>query len=111
MVYKKNSQMKLSLQPIIKIILAILFCLCLLDMPYGFYQFVRFIALIGFGILAYKVNEENRNTEMIIYGGLALLFQPFFKIALGRVMWNIVDVIVGIGLIASLFMNRSKSQR
>jgi hypothetical protein len=95
----------------IKIGLAIALFLCLLDMPYGFYQFVRFVALIGFGILAYKANEENKNTEMIIYGGLALLFQPFFKIALGREIWNVVDVIVGIGLIASLFMNRTKSQR
>tara|TARA_B110000208_G_C11459535_1_gene317778 strand:+ start:69 stop:371 length:303 start_codon:yes stop_codon:yes gene_type:complete len=96
----------------IKIGLSILFFLCLADMPYGFYQFVRFVALIGFGILAYKANEENKNTEMIIYGGLALLFQPFFKIALGREIWNIVDVIVGIGLIANLlFMNRTKSQR
>jgi len=96
---------------IIKIALAILLFLCLLDMPYGFYQFVRFVALIGFGILSYKANAESKNTEMVIYGGLALLFQPFFKIALGREMWNIVDVIVGIGLIASLFMNRTKSQR
>ena len=24
----------------------------------------------------------------ITFGGLALLFQPFFKIALGRTMWN-----------------------
>tara|TARA_B100000787_G_scaffold169853_1_gene162568 strand:- start:209 stop:520 length:312 start_codon:yes stop_codon:yes gene_type:complete len=103
--------MKLNLQAIIKIVLTTLFVLCLLDMPYGFYQFVRFVALIGFGILAYKANEEGENTEMIIYGGLALLFQPFFKIALGRVIWNIVDMIVGIGLIASLFMNRTKSQR
>ena len=85
--------------------------LCLLEMPYGFYQFVRFVALIGFGILAYEANQENKNTEMIIYAGLALLFQPFFKIALGREMWNIVDGIVGIGLIASLFINRTKSQR
>jgi len=111
MVYTKNLQMKLNLQAIIKIVLTILFFLCLLDMTYGFYQFVRFAALVGFGILAYKVNEEGENTEMIIYGGLALLFQPFFKIALGRDIWNIVDVIVGIGLIASLFMNRTKSQR
>jgi len=78
-------------------------------MPYGFYQFVRFVALIGFGILAYKANVENRNTEMIIYGGLALLFQPFFKIALGREMWNIVDVIVGIGLIVRLFIGKTKT--
>lgn len=100
-----------SSETIIKIVLAIVLLLCLLDMPYGFYQFVRFVALIGFGILAYKAKEENKNTEMIIYGGLALLFQPFFKIALGREMWNIVDVIVGIGLIASLIMNRTKCQR
>jgi len=102
--------MKLNLQAIIKLVLSVLFFLCLLDMPFGFYQLVRIVSLIGFGILAYKANEENKNTEMIIYGGLALLFQPFFKIALGREMWNIVDVIVGFGLIASLFMNRTKSQ-
>jgi len=80
-------------------------------MPYGFYQFVRFVALIGFGILAYQANREQKQTEMIIYGGLALLFQPFFKIALGREIWNIVDVVVGIGLIGSSIMNRTKSQR
>jgi len=85
----------------IKIILAILFFLCLADLPYGYYQFVRFVGLVGFGILAYQANEEGRQTEMIIYGGLALLFQPFFKIALGREIWNIVDVIVGLGLLAS----------
>jgi hypothetical protein len=95
---------------IIKIVLAILFFLCLAAMPYGYYQFVRFVALIGFGILAYKANEEGEIAEMIIYGGLALLFQPFFKIALGREIWNIVDVIVGIGLIASLFMKRTKTR-
>lgn len=87
----------------IKILLAILFFLCLADMPYGYYQFVRFAGLIGFVILAYQAHEKGRQTEMIIYGGLALLFQPFFKIALGREIWNIVDVIVGVGLIVSIF--------
>lgn len=95
---------------IIKITLAILLLLCLLDMPYGFYQLVRFASLIGFGILAYSTSEKESRTKMIIYGGLALLFQPFFKIALGREIWNIVDVIVGIGLIASLIIDRRKNQ-
>lgn len=105
-----KTKMKNS-EALIKIALAILLFLCLLDMPYGYYQFVRFVALIGFGILVYKANEQNQKTEMIIYGGLALLFQPFFKIALGREVWNIVDLIVGIGLIGSLIMNRTNSQR
>ena len=94
----------------IKVILAILFFLCLVDMPYGYYQFVRFAGLIGFAILAYQANEQGRKTEMIIYGGLALLFQPFFKIALGRQMWNVVDIVVGIGLLLSIFMKPKESQ-
>ncbi|MFV0163093.1 hypothetical protein OBK04_05435 [Empedobacter falsenii] len=89
---------------IIKIVLAVLLFLCLAKMPYGYYQFVRFAGLIGFAILAYQANQQGRQTEMIIYGGLALLFQPFFKIALGRELWNIVDVIVGIGLLISTFL-------
>lgn len=89
---------------IIKIVLAVLFFLCLLDMPYGFYQVVRFAGLIGFAILAYQANQQGRQTEMFLYAGLALLFQPFLKIALGRQMWNIVDVVVGLGLLVSIFL-------
>jgi hypothetical protein len=89
---------------IIKIVLAILFFICLTDMPYGYFQFVRFAALIGFSILAYQAYEQGMQTEMVIYGALAILFQPLFKISLGRELWNIIDVIVGIGLIFSAFI-------
>ena len=95
----------------IKIILAILFFLCLADMPYGFYQFVRFAGLIGFAILAYQALEKGRQTEMLIYGGLALLFQPFFKIALGRERWNVVDGIVGRGLLIAIFIKHKDNPR
>ena len=95
----------------IKITLAILFFLCLADMPYGYYQLVRFIALIGFAILAYQSYEKNRKTEVIIYAGLALLFQPLFKIALGRYIWNVVDVVVGIALIISIFTQPKESKQ
>ena len=96
------------MERIIKIVLAILFFICLLNMPYGYYQLVRFIALIGFGILAYQANQEQNQTLLVIYCALALLFQPFFKIALGRELWNIVDVIVGMGLLISIFKGKSK---
>lgn len=96
---------------IIKIGLSTLFLLCLADMPYGFYQFVRFAGLIGFAILAYEANQQNKQAEMIIYGALALLFQPFFKIALGRQLWNIIDVIVAIGLLFSLFGKTNEEKK
>jgi hypothetical protein len=89
---------------IIKIVLALLLFICLADMPYGYYQLVRFAGLIGFSILAYIAYESNKHIEMIIFVALALLFQPFFKISLGREIWNIVDVIVGMGLLLSIFI-------
>jgi hypothetical protein len=88
----------------IKIILAILFFVCLANMPYGFYQIVRFAGLLGFAMLAYRAHEQGRQIEMIVYSGLALLFQPFFKVALGRQVWNIVDIVVGLGLILSIWI-------
>ncbi|WP_166382460.1 DUF6804 family protein [Polaribacter sp. 11A2H] len=91
---------------VIKIPLAILLLLCLLDMPYGFYEFVRFVALIAFGILAYQSKEKENKSELIIYASLALLFQPFFKIALGRTLWNIVDVITAIYLLLNIVRNQ-----
>ena len=99
------------MEKIIKIALAILLFVCLLDMSYGYYQLVRFIALFGFSILAYRSYEKEYKNEMIIYLGLALLFQPFFKIALGRQIWNVVDVAVGIGLLISIFMKPRDSPR
>ena len=96
--------MKLNLSNGIKIILAVLFFICLADMPYGYYQLVRFIALAGFVLLAYNTYSQGNKTEAIIYVCLAILFQPLVKIALGRQVWNIVDVAVGVGLIASIFI-------
>ena len=75
-------------------------------MPYGFYQTVRFAGLLGFSVLAYQANEKENKTEMIIFICLALLFQPFLKISLGRQVWNVVDVVVGIGLITTVFWKR-----
>ena len=93
----------------IKLLLALLFFLCLLDMPYGYSQVVRFSAMLGFAILAYKASEKENKTEMIIYIGLALLFQPIIKISLGRSLWNMIDAIVGFYLIGSIIWKKKNT--
>lgn len=94
------------MEKLIKIILAILFLMCLIDFPYGFYQFVRFTALVGFGILAFKAFQEEKQTEMIVYLILAILFQPLLKISLGRILWNIVDVVVALYLLYDVLIKK-----
>ena len=92
----------------IKVGLALLFVICLLDMPYGYYELVRFCGMAGFLFLAYSSYGDGKQNHVVIYVLLALLFQPLFKIALGRTLWNVVDVVVAIGLCASLFSGSKK---
>ena len=85
---------------ILKIVLAIASLICVLDMPYGYYQLYRFIAL---GAFLYLANKEQENKGWLsIWIISALLVQPFFKVALGRDIWNIVDVIFAVLLVISV---------
>ena len=91
---------------IISLIIAVLLFLCLFNMPYGYYQLVRFIAMVGFAYLGYTGYEQSNKNEVFIFIALAILFQPFFKIMLGRAIWNIVDVLVGVGLLLSILKKK-----
>ena len=81
------------------LLLAAMLLLCLTPMPYGYYSLVRFSAMIGFGMIAYNYYQAKNEELAWTFGALALLFQPFIKIALGRLIWNVVDVVVGVGLV------------
>lgn len=93
----------------LKIVLVILLFLYLLDMSYGYYQLVRFISFGAFAYLGFREFENSNQIIGLVYFGLALLFQPFIKLALGREIWNILDVIVGIGLLVTLIQKENKS--
>lgn len=90
----------------LKTILSITLFFCLTDMPYWYFQFVRLFSTIVFVYFAYKEYEVKNNGLMIAYIALSVLFQPFYKIALGRELWNIVDVLVAVFLIVTLFIKK-----
>lgn len=91
--------------------LAAMMLLCLAPMPYGYFQLVRFVAMIVFGLMAYHYYQNQKMVATWVFGALALLFQPIYKIALGRVVWNVVDVIVALLLIALFVMEWRKSNK
>ena len=91
--------------------LAAVLLLCLAPMPYGYYTLVRVIATVVFGIYAYKCYVAKKEGMTWVFVTLALLFQPFAKIALGRVIWNVIDVIVAIGLIVLFFWDWKRGNK
>lgn len=78
---------------------AALLLLCLIPFPYGVYTLVRFLMMIVGGFLALHYYSRDKKALAIVFGAIALLFQPFFKIALGREVWMVVDVVVAVLLI------------
>jgi len=85
-----------------KVLLITLFLLCLLKMPYNYYETTRFLGMVGFVIIGYNAYAKDNTIFMIIWFSSALLINPFFKLALGRGLWNIIDVIWVVLLLISL---------
>lgn len=92
------------------LILAAMMLLCLASMPYGYYMLVRFVAMVVFGVMVYQYYERRKVAAACTFGVLALLFQPIYKIALGRVTWNVIDVLVA-GLLIALFVMEKRFER
>ncbi len=92
----------------IKAGLSVLFLLCLFDMPYGYFQFARFIGMLGFAYLAYTEHELRHNNWRDFFIISAILINPLFKISLGRGLWNIVDVVWAVILISTIFNNKKE---
>ena len=90
------------------LILSALLLLCLAPMPYGYYQLVRFVAMVLFVVFAYNYWIKDIKPLTITFGALALMFQPFIKVALGRTMWNITDVLVALGLIGLYLFEKNR---
>lgn len=88
------------------LIMAVALLACLAPMPYGYYMLIRFAATVLFGIMAYEFFQDRQKGLYIICLTLALLFQPIIKIALGRVIWNIVDVLVALFLVYLVLRKR-----
>lgn len=66
--------------------------LALLDMPYGYYQLLRLVVFICAGWLAWKCVERNRAIGMIVFGLIALTFNPVLPLHFERETWAILNI-------------------
>ena len=91
---------------LVKIVLIVILSLCLFDMPYGYYQFVRIASFLGFGLFAYIEYQDKKYYTFLIYIIGVILFNPIEKINLGRDLWQIIDVMFSIFLFIIVVIKR-----
>lgn len=78
------------------LIAGIVLFIALGDLPYAYYQLLRFFICGAGAYGAYLAYQQKKTGWAWILGILALLFNPFLKFYLGKDTWKIVDFIGGI---------------
>lgn len=96
----------MTTQQKIQVVGAAVLLSCIFPLPYGFFMLVRVAMTIIGGYLAYKYYEEDNTTLALTFCGIVLLFQPFFRIALGRELWLVIDVAISILLLVLAAKNK-----
>ena len=73
------------------LIFAAMLLLCLAPMPYGYFQLVRFVAMVVFAAMAYRYFQQEKTVAAWTFGALALLFQvPHKKVGIfGGMLGNV----------------------
>lgn len=71
--------------------------------PYGFFTLLRFVVFASSAYVAWMMYEAQKEKWVWIFGSLAVLFNPFIIIHLNRELWSIIDAIVGVFMIVSVF--------
>ena len=89
----------MDIKVIIKVMLIALLLGCLLKMPYGYYQFVRLVACIGFGSLVYYEYEAKHYFQVVFCIAAALLFNPLRPVYFKRDIWQIIDELIAMLLV------------
>jgi hypothetical protein len=74
--------------------------------PYGFFTLLRFVVFASTAYIAWMAYEQKKEKWVWIFGFLAVLFNLFMVIHFNRELWSVIDVIVGVFMIVSIFTLR-----
>ena len=84
--------------------------LALLDMPYGYYQLLRLVVFICAGWLAWKYIERNRTVGIIVFGLVALIFNPVMPLHFQRDTWAILNIATALVFVAGWVLEMRRKQ-
>ncbi|MGL4399944.1 MAG: DUF6804 family protein [Luteolibacter sp.] len=76
------------------------------DLPYGFYQLLRWVVCAVAVASAIQLHRTNRQGWVWALGGIAVLFNPLMTVGFDKATWRIFDGAAGIAFLAVLYFAR-----
>ena len=83
---------------------AALLLLAIADLPYGYYTFLRWAIAILSGFVAFQSYENDATGMAMVFAIVAILFNPVVPIYFDKDTWIVIDLVVGILLLVSVFI-------
>lgn len=80
------------------------------DLPYGYYTLLRITVTICAGVIAYTTYQRRGTLTpgVILFGGIALLFNPIVPVHLTKEIWAPIDIAVAIVFVVHLALNHKR---
>lgn len=89
-----------------------LLLLALMDLPIGFYTFLRIVVTIGAVALVVTEYENGINFWIVAFGLIAILFNPLIPVYLGdKSAWMPIDFIAAILFGTKSFINLKNNNK
>ena len=86
------------------LIAAAMLLLALAELPYGYYQLLRFVTCGVAVYIAFTAYNWQKMWAMWLFGFIALLFNPLIPIHLSREIWQPIDVICAVLFVFIVFV-------
>lgn len=85
--------------------------IALLKLPYGYYTLLRVVLCFSFCYFIYLNYRYYQNNFFYpIFSLLAIIYNPFFPLHLGREIWVYVNIVTIVAVILSFIFLRSKTK-
>jgi len=83
--------------------------MALAHLPIGYFTILRIVVTIGAAAIVIKEFEKSINIWVIIFGLIAIIFNPIIPIYLhNKAIWLPIDLICGVIFIIKYFVNFNK---
>ena len=72
-------------------------------LPYGYYIFLRWVVSATALFSVWAAYECKRKSWVFVMGGVAILFNPIIPVYLTKETWIVIDFIVAVVFLVSIF--------
>ena len=89
----------------------IMLLLAIPDLPYGYYGLLRWVVTASAIFLVWVAYQLGKKFWLFLMGFVALLFNPLIPIHLDKEIWVVIDFIVAILFLVSIFIIKNHERK